>query len=159
MKKLSAPHDLRPGAKIKTKKYGYVTVVDYYNCHTVIVAFDNTGNVRATSSVKLRAGELVDKDIPPESEMVGDKYESAKYGILEVVSVEADNIVVLRKEDGTEVRLLTVTLAKMQKMSDSSFAEDNKDIKSVSLSSLAKTDKSSKEVNRLLKKMLKNYGD
>lgn len=36
MKKMEAPHDMQVGARFETKKHGCVTVVEYYNTHTVI---------------------------------------------------------------------------------------------------------------------------
>ncbi len=111
---MDAPLDMVNGAKFKTNKHGYVTVVDYYNCHTVIVAFDNTGNVRAISAAKLRSGLVTDRTVPPESIMVGEQFESAKHGLLTITQVESDNIVVLTTVNGEEIRMLLPTVQKMK---------------------------------------------
>ncbi|MGO1297967.1 MAG: hypothetical protein ACTMIA_11760, partial [Vibrio sp.] len=65
MKKLDAPHDMNVGARFETKKHGSVTVVEYYNTYTVIVVFENTGNIRATTATKLRSGQVQDRSVPP----------------------------------------------------------------------------------------------
>lgn len=100
------------GRDLKQKKHGYVTVIEYYNTHTVIVAFENTGNIRAISAAKLRSGQLADRSVPPESIMVGEKVESVKHGILTIVQVESENIVLLTTESGEEVRMLLPAVQK-----------------------------------------------
>ena len=72
MKKLDAPLDMQIGTRFETKKHGYVTVVEYYNTHTVIVAFENTGNIRSITAAKLRSGQLTDRSVPAQSFMVGE---------------------------------------------------------------------------------------
>ncbi|MDK9759319.1 hypothetical protein KIV40_29280, partial [Vibrio sp. D173a] len=64
---MDAPLDMQIGARFDTKKHGYVTVIEYYNTHTVIVAFENTGNIRAITAAKLRSGQLSDRSVPPQS--------------------------------------------------------------------------------------------
>lgn len=155
MKKHPAPSDLQAGSQFPTKKYGDVTVIDYYNCDTVLIFFNNTGTVRATTAVKLRAGDVIDRSATPNSMMVGETYFSPKFGILTIVSVDNNDIVSLKKENGEEVRLLMSTLKKMKKTKPN---QNSKDVKKVSLSSLSKTDKESKEINKIFKKVLKGYG-
>ncbi|MGF1754371.1 hypothetical protein L4C33_12325, partial [Vibrio makurazakiensis] len=92
---MEAPLDMNIGARFKTIKHGYVTVVEYYNCHTVIVAFENTGNIRSISATKLRTGQLSDRSVTPDSIMVGEQVESVKHGLLTITQVESENIVVL----------------------------------------------------------------
>ncbi len=114
---MDAPLDMQNGARFKTKKHGYVTVIEYYNTHTVIVAFENTGNIRAISAAKLRSGQLADRSVPPESIMVGEKVESVKHGILTIVQVESENIVLLTTESGEEVRMLLPAVQKNENQS------------------------------------------
>lgn len=158
MKKMDAPHDMQIGARFETKNHGYVTVVEYYNTHTVIVAFENTGNIRSITAAKLRSGQVSDRSVPPQSSMVGEKIESVKHGTLTIVQVESENIVVLENNEGEEVRML---MASVQKLRDSSEPEEEvQDTMKVptSLSALTKRSKKTKDVNRLLKKMLSDYG-
>lgn len=158
MKKMDAPHDMQIGARFETKNHGYVTVVEYYNTHTVIVAFENTGNIRSITAAKLRSGQVSDRSVPPQSSMVGEKIESVKHGTLTIVQVESENIVVLENNEGEEVRML---MASVQKLRDSSEPEEEvQDTVKVptSLSALTKRSKKTKDVNRLLKKMLSDYG-
>lgn len=158
MKKMDAPHDMQIGARFETKKHGFVTVVEYYNTHTVIVAFENTGNIRSITAAKLRSGQVSDRSVPPQSVMVGEKIESVKYGILTIVQVESENIVVLENSEGQEVRLI---MAAVQKLRDNSETEEEtQDSVKVpkSLSALTKRSKKTKDVNSLLKKMLSDYG-
>ncbi|MDE1254291.1 hypothetical protein L9W76_14115, partial [Vibrio aestuarianus] len=118
MKKMAAPLDMQIGARFETKKHGYVTVVEYYNTHTVIVAFENTGNIRSITAAKLRSGQLTDRSVPPQSLMVGEKVESVKHGLLTITQVESENIVVLENEYGEEIRML---LPAVQKLRDKPF--------------------------------------
>ncbi|WGY45899.1 MULTISPECIES: hypothetical protein [unclassified Vibrio] len=158
MKKMDAPHDMQIGARFETKKHGFVTVVEYYNTHTVIVAFENTGNIRSITAAKLRSGQVSDRSVPPQSVMVGEKIESVKHGILTIVQVESENIVVLENSEGQEVRLI---MAAVQKLRDNSETEEEtQDSVKVpkSLSALTKRSKKTKDVNSLLKKMLSDYG-
>ncbi|RTZ16476.1 hypothetical protein EJ063_06640 [Vibrio aquaticus] len=157
IKKLDAPRDMQIGARFETKKHGYVTVIEYYNTHTVIVAFENTGNIRSITAAKLRSGQVSDRSVPPQSSMVGEKLESVKHGVLTVVQVESENIVVLENEAGEEIRML---LPAVQKLRDR--IEDESEIAKpempTSLSALTKRNKKTKDVNSLLKKMLTDYG-
>ncbi|PML29439.1 hypothetical protein, partial [Vibrio sp. 10N.261.52.A1] len=111
---MEAPHDMNIGAKFKTNRHGYVTVVEYYNTHTVIVAFENTGNIRAISAAKLRTGQLTDRSVAPESIMIGEQVESVKHGILTITQVESENIVVLTNADNEEIRMLLPAVQKMK---------------------------------------------
>ncbi|GLR73355.1 hypothetical protein GCM10007855_02280 [Aliivibrio sifiae] len=158
MKKMDAPLDMVNGAKFKTNKHGYVTVVDYYNCHTVIVAFDNTGNVRAISAAKLRSGLVTDRTVPPESIMVGEQFESAKHGLLTITQVESDNIVVLTTVNGEEIRMLLPTVQKMKDKLEQLNAARNTQKSPASLSDLTKRNKKTKEINNMFNKILKDYG-
>lgn len=158
IKKMDAPHDMQIGARFKTQKHGYVNVVEYYNTHTVIVAFENTGNIRSTTAAKLRSGQVYDRAVPPQSSMVGEKLESAKHGTLTIVQVESDNIVVLENSAGEEIRMI---MASVQKLRDSREPEDEtQEVVKVptSLTALTKRSKKTKDVNSLLKKMLSDYG-
>lgn len=158
MKKMEAPHDMNIGARFKTNRHGYVTVVEYYNTHTVIVAFENTGNIRAISAAKLRIGQLTDRSVAPESIMIGEKVESVKHGILTITQVESENIVVLTNANNEEIRML---LPAVQKMKDKTEDVDNENVaspKPTSLSQLTKRNKKTKDVNSMLKKMLTDYG-
>ncbi|MEZ9776420.1 hypothetical protein [Vibrio sp. 10N.261.54.A5] len=155
---MEAPHDMNIGAKFKTNRHGYVTVVEYYNTHTVIVAFENTGNIRAISAAKLRTGQLTDRSVAPESIMIGEKVESVKHGILTITRVESENIVVLTNANNEEIRML---LPAVQKMKDKTEEVDSENIaspKPTSLSELTKRNKKTKDVNSMLKKMLTDYG-
>lgn len=158
MKKMEAPLDMVNGAKFKTNKHGYVTVVDYYNCHTVIIAFDNTGNVRAISAAKLRNGLVTDRDVPPESIMVGEQFESAKHGLLTITQVESENMVVLTTVDGEEIRMLWPTVQKMKDKLEQLDAARNTKKSPTSLSDLTKRNKKTKEINNMFNKILKDYG-
>ncbi len=158
MKKMEAPHDMNNGARFKTNRHGYVTVVEYYNTYTVIVAFENTGNIRAISAAKLRTGQLTDRSVAPESIMIGEKVESVKHGILTITQVESENIVVLTNANNEEIRML---LPAVQKMKDKTEDVDNENVaspKPTSLSQLTKRNKKTKDVNSMLKKMLTDYG-
>lgn len=159
MKKMDAPHDMRIGARFETKKHGYVTVVEYYNTHTVIVAFENTGNIRSITAAKLRKGLVSDRSVPPQSSMVGEKIDSEKYGTLTIVQVESDNIVVLENSAGDEIRLIMAAVQKLRDSSETTADSDHDSMKiPTSLSALTKRSKKTKDVNSLLKKMLSDYG-
>lgn len=155
---MDAPLDMQNGARFKTKKHGYVTVIEYYNTHTVIVAFENTGNVRAISAAKLRSGQLADPSVPPESIMVGEKIESVKHGLLTIVQVESENIVLLTDEKGEEVRMLLPAVQKMKLKAGEGEIQKEEPKMPMSLSALTKRNKKTKDVNNLLKKMLTDYG-
>lgn len=158
IKKMDAPHDMKIGARFETKNHGYVTVVEYYNTHTVIVVFENTGNIRSITAAKLRSGQVSDRSVPPQSSIVGEKIESVKYGPLTIVQVESENIVVLKNNEGEEVRML---MAAVQKFRESIELEEEfeETVKvPTSLNALTKRSKKTKDVNRLLKKMLSDYG-
>ena len=157
-KKMDAPLDMQNGARFKTKKHGYVTVIEYYNTHTVIVAFENTGNVRAISAAKLRSGQLADRSVPPESIMVGEKIESVKHGLLTIVQVESENIVLLTNDKGEEVRMLLPAVQKMKLKAGEGDIQKEEPKMPMSLSALTKRNKKTKDVNNLLKKMLTDYG-
>ena len=157
-KKMAAPQDMQNGAIFSTKKYGLVRVIEYYNTHTVIVFFENTGNIRSISAAKLRSGLLADRSVPPESIMVGEKIKSQKHGLLTIVQVESENIVLLINDSGEEVRLLLPTVQKMKLKAneDKIIKEEPKEL--ISLSSLTKRNKKTKDINTLMKKMLTDYG-
>ncbi len=153
-----APQDMQNGATFKTKKYGVVRILEYYNTHTVIVFFENTGNIRAISAAKLRNGLLADRSVPPESIMVGEKIESLKHGLLTIVQVESENIILLKNDSGEEVRLLLPTVKKMKlKASEDKIIKEEPKLP-MSLSALTKRNKKTKDINTLLKKMLTDYG-
>ncbi|AZL87148.1 hypothetical protein EIJ81_21640 [Aliivibrio salmonicida] len=157
---MNAPLDMGNGAKFKTNKHGYVTVVDYYNCHTIIIAFDNTGNVRSISAAKLRSGLVTDRSVPPESMMVGEQFESAKHGLLTITHVESDNIVVLTTADGEELRMLLPAVQKMKDKLEQLNAARNTKKSPASLSDLTKRNKKTKEtkeINNMFNKILKDY--
>lgn len=158
IKKLEAPHDMQIGARFETKKHGYVTVIEYYNTHTVIVAFENTGNIRSITAAKLRSGQVSDRSVPPQSSMVGEKVESIKHGILTIIQVESENIVVLENEEGEEVRMLLPAVQKLKDKVDELESEKEAPELPTSLSALTKRNKKTKDVNSLLKKMLTDYG-
>ncbi|WP_196588111.1 hypothetical protein [Aliivibrio fischeri] len=155
---MDAPLDMQNGARFKTKKHGYVTVIEYYNTHTVIVAFENTGNIRSISAAKLRSGQLADRSVPPESIMVGEKVESVKHGVLTIVQVESENIVLLTTESGEEVRMLLPAVQKMKTKAEEQTSTKEEPELPTSLSALTKRNKKTKDVNNLLKKMLTDYG-
>jgi len=157
IKKQEAPHDMQIGARFETKKHGYVTVIEYYNTHTVIVAFENTGNIRSITAAKLRSGQVSDRSVPPQSSMVGEKVESVKHGILTIIQVESENIVVLENELGEEIRMLLPAVQKLRDRVEEE-AEISKPEMPTSLSALTKRNKKTKDVNSLLKKMLTDYG-
>ncbi len=158
MKKMEAPHDMNIGAKFKTNRHGYVTVVEYYNTHTVIVAFENTGNIRAISAAKLRTGQLTDRSVAPESIMIGEQVESVKHGILTITQVESENIVVLTNADNEEIRMLLPAVQKMKDKVEDIDEDKFEASKPTSLSQLTKRSKKTKDVNSMLKKMLTDYG-
>ncbi|MGR5367945.1 hypothetical protein [Photobacterium damselae] len=155
---MAAPQDMQNGSRFKTKKHGYVKVIDYFNTNTVIVYFENTGNIRAISAAKLRLGQLTDRTVPPESMMVGEKVRSVKYGTLTITQVESENIVLLTNNKGEKIRLLLATVQKMRHKTD----EDENDKESLevptSLRDLTKRNKKARDVNTLLKKILTDYG-
>lgn len=152
---MAAPLDMYNGAKFKTNKYGYVNIIEYYNCHTVIVAFENTGNIRAISATKLRHGNVPDRDIPPESIMVGERVESIKHGWLTITKVESENIVLMINEQNEEIRML---LPAVQKMKDKSVEIENMKSEVKAPTSLKDLTKRSKSINNMMKKMLTDYG-
>lgn len=157
IKKQEAPHDMQIGARFETKKHGYVQVIEYYNTHTVIVAFENTGNIRAITAAKLRSGQVPDRSVPPQSSMVGETVESLKHGILTIMQVESENIVVLENEAGEEIRMLLPAVQKLRDRIEDE-TEAPKPEMPTSLSALTKRNKKTKDVNSLLKKMLTDYG-
>ncbi|MFG0774003.1 hypothetical protein ACF8PD_19505 [Vibrio plantisponsor] len=162
VKKLEAPHDMKIGARFETKKHGYVSVIEYYNTYTVIVAFENTGNIRSIAAAKLRSGQLTDRSVPPQSLLIGQEVETEQYGILTISNIESENIVVLTNFDGEEFRLL---LSVVQGLIDNSEVNEdtiisNKPLKlPTSLSELTKRNKKTRDVNSMLRKMLTDYGD
>ncbi len=111
---METPVDMVIGTKFKTNRHGYATVLDYYNCYTVIVGFENTGNIRSISSTKLRSGQFVDRLVPPKSIIIGEKIQSIKYGVLTIRAIESENIVVLTNSDNKEIRLLLPSVQKMR---------------------------------------------
>lgn len=158
MKKMAAPLDMQIGARFETKKHGYVTVVEYYNTHTVIVAFENTGNIRSITAAKLRSGQLTDRSVPPQSLMVGEKVESVKHGLLTITQVESENIVVLENEYGEEIRMLLPAVQKLREKLEHTYNVQENPVLPTSLSALTKRNKKTKDVNSLLKKILTDYG-
>jgi hypothetical protein len=146
------------GARFETKKHGYVTVVEYYNTHTVIVAFENTGNIRSITAAKLRSGQLTDRSVPVQSSMVGETIQSPNHGLLTIIQVESDNIVVLENELGDEVRMLLPAVQKLRDKAEDTVEDSDKPQLPTSLSALTKRNKKTKDVNKLLKKMLTDYG-
>ncbi len=158
LKKMDAPHDMQIGARFESKKHGYVTVVEYYNTHTVIVAFENTGNIRSITAAKLRAGQLTDRSVPVQSSLVGESVYSSKYGQLTIIQVESENIVVLEDEDGEEIRMLLPAVQKLREKQEEPEENNEKIELPTSLSALTKRNKKTKDVNSLLKKMLTDYG-
>ncbi|WP_375750517.1 hypothetical protein [Vibrio sp. HN007] len=161
IKKMDPPHDMQIGTKFNTKRHGYVTVIEYYNTHTVIVAFENTGNIRSITAAKLRSGQLTDRSVPPQSLLIGQKVDSDKHGALTIIKVESENIVVLENEYGEEVRLLLATVQKLIDKTESSEQVDEDKTSPelpTSLSALTKRNKKTRDVNSLLRKMLNDYG-
>lgn len=158
IKKMDAPHDMQIGARFETQKHGYVTVVEYYNTHTVIVAFENTGNIRSITAAKLRSGQVLDRSVPPQSSMVGEKIESVKHGTLTIVQVESENIVVLENDKGEQVRMIMAAVQKLRDSGDAVNADQQSVKLPTSLTALTKRSKKTKDVNSLLKKMLSDYG-
>ena len=53
------------GSVFKTKNYGDVVVLDYYNARDVTIKFLNTGNVRKTGTSELKKGEIRDNEAFP----------------------------------------------------------------------------------------------
>ncbi|EDL55823.1 hypothetical protein AAFX24_09945 [Vibrio mediterranei] len=155
---MDAPLDMQIGARFETKKHGYVTVVEYYNTHTVIVAFENTGNIRSITAAKLRSGQLTDRSVPVQSSMVGETIQSPNHGLLTIIQVESDNIVVLENELGDEVRMLLPAVQKLRDKAEDTVEDSDKPQLPTSLSALTKRNKKTKDVNKLLKKMLTDYG-
>lgn len=155
MKKIAAPLDMFNGSKFKTNKYGYVSIVEYYNCHTVIVAFENTGNIRAISAAKLRSGNVPDRDVPPESILIGERVKSLKHGWLTITKVESENIVLLVNEHNEEVQMLLPAVQKMKNKLNEIEGEKSELNKPISLKDLTKRNKN---VNSIVKKMLTDYG-
>ena len=158
IKKMDAPLDMQVGARFDTKKHGYVTVIEYYNTHTVIVAFENTGNIRAITAAKLRSGQLSDRSVPPQSTLVGETVQSPKHGTLTITSVESGNIVVMANREGEEVRMLLPAVQKMRDREEEVISDKESPKMPTSLSALTKRNKKTKDVNSLLKKMLTDYG-
>lgn len=158
IKKMDAPLDMQIGARFETKKHGYVSVVEYYNTHTVIVAFENTGNIRSITAAKLRSGQLTDRSVPVQSSLVGETVQSPKHGILTIAQVESENIVVLLKEDGEEIRMLLPAVQKLKDKTEENEENPTEVQMPTSLSALTKRNKKTKDVNSLLKKMLTDYG-
>jgi hypothetical protein len=155
VKKIVAPLDMLNGTKFKTNKYGYVSVVEYYNCHTVIVTFENTGNIRSISAAKLRSGNVPDRAIPPESIMVGERVKSLKHGWLTITKVESENIIIMANEQNEEIRMLLPAVQKMKnKLNEIENIKSDAN-KPISLKDLTKKNKN---VNTLVKKMLTDYG-
>lgn len=155
MKKIAAPLDMLNGTKFKTNKYGYVSVVEYYNCHTVIVTFANTGNIRSISAAKLRSGNVPDRAIPPESIMVGERVNSLKHGWLTITKVESENIIIMVNEQNEEIRMLLPAVQKMKNKLNEIENIKSDTNKPISLKDLTKRNKN---VNILVKKMLTDYG-
>lgn len=157
MKKLDAPSDMQIGTRFATKKHGYAVVVEYYNTYTVIIAFENTGNIRSTTAAKLRCGQVLDRSVPSQSTLVGKIFISEKYGPLTVVQVDSNNIVVLKNSAGEEIRMIRASVEKLRETSTSDTTQEALQAPT-SLSALTKRSKKTKDVNSLLKKMLADYG-
>ncbi|MCW8349033.1 hypothetical protein MD535_23870 [Vibrio sp. ZSDZ65] len=158
IKKMDAPKDMQIGAFFETKRHGSVMIVEYYNTHTVIVAFKNTGHIRSTTAAKIRSGQITDRSVPPQSSMVGRKYESLKHGLLTIKQIESENIVVLESENGEEVRMLLPAVQKLKEQIEEEYESDDELELPTSLSALTKRNKKTKDVNSLLKKMITEYG-
>jgi hypothetical protein len=157
-KKMEAPIDMQKGARFETKSHGFVTVIDYYNTHTVIVAFENTGNIRSITASKLRAGQITDRAAPIQSSMVGETVLSPKHGLLTITQVESENVILLETEEGEEIRMLRPAVQKLRERSHDVDMEKEQPQLPTSLSALTKRNKKTKDVNKLLKKMLTDYG-
>jgi hypothetical protein len=158
IKKMDAPHDMQIGARFETKSHGYVTVVEYYNTHTVIVAFENTGNIRSITASKLRAGQITDRAAPIQSSMVGETVLSPQYGLLTITQVESENVILLETEEGEEIRMLRPAVQKLRESSNEADLKKEQPQLPTSLSALTKRNKKTKDVNKMLKKMLTDYG-
>ncbi|SEF40566.1 hypothetical protein [Vibrio hangzhouensis] len=158
MKKQTPPSYLAKGARFKTDKHGYVTVIDYYNHYTIIVEFENTGNIRATTSAKLRSGDVSDRSVPPDSMMVGKVVQSEKHGELTIDRFESDKLVLLRTAEGEEVRMLFPALQNLIDQQNNPSDTSEEEPKVTSLNDLTKRNKKTRDVNKLLKKMLRDYG-
>lgn len=124
----------------------------------MIVEFENTGNIRATTSAKLRNGDVTDRSVPPDSMMVGKTVDSAKYGLLTIEKFESENLVLLKTVDNEEVRMLLPALQKLLDQPNKEKLELDEEKKPVTLGDLTKRNKKTKDVNKMLKKMLKDYG-
>lgn len=135
---MKAPLDMYIGNEFKTNKHGNVIIIDYYNCHTVIVAFKNTGNIRSISAAKLRRGKLSDCLISPESIMVGDEIQSIKHGLLTILAVESENMVVLTNRNNEEIRMLLPSVQKMKNKIDKLKKQTGEKITPTSLNQLIK---------------------
>ncbi|MGR5499621.1 hypothetical protein ACQKP3_02760 [Vibrio sp. DNB22_10_4] len=155
---MDAPHDMQIGARFETKSHGYVTVVEYYNTHTVIVVFENTGNIRSITASKLRAGQITDRAAPIQSSMVGETVLSPKHGLLTITQVESENVILLETEEGEEIRMLRPAVQKLRESSNEADLEKEQPQLPTSLSALTKRNKKTKDVNKMLKKMLTDYG-
>lgn len=158
VKKMDAPHDMQIGARFETKRHGLVTVIEYYNTHTVIVAFENTGNIRSITAAKLRAGQLSDRSVPAQSNMVGEKIESPKHGVLTITQIESGNIVVLETDEGKEVRLLFPAVQRLKDRMEEAEDKEFEPESPTSLSELTKRNKKTRDANSILKKVLTDYG-
>lgn len=155
MKKIAAPLDMHNGTKFKTNKYGYVSIVEYYNCHTVIVTFENTGNIRSISAAKLRSGNVPDRAVPPESILVGERVKSVKHGWLTITKVESENIVLMLNENNEEIQMLLPAVQKMKNKLNKIEMVKSETNKPISLKDLTKRNKN---VNSIVKKLLTDYG-
>ena len=62
---LALKKDEYEGKVFKTKNYGDVVVLDYYNARDVTIKFLNTGNVRKTGTSELKKGEIRDNEAFP----------------------------------------------------------------------------------------------
>jgi len=155
VKKIAAPLDMQNGTRFKTNKYGYVNIVEYYNCHTVIVSFENTGNIRSISAAKLRSGNVPDRNVPPESILLGEKVYSLKHGWLTVTKVESENIVILTNKKNEKIQMLLPAVQKMRNQSNEIEEMKSQTNKAISLKDLTKRNKA---VNSIVKKMLSDYG-
>lgn len=62
---LALKKDEYEGNVFKTKNYGDVVVLDYYNARDVTIKFLNTGNVRKTGTSELKKGEIRDNEAFP----------------------------------------------------------------------------------------------
>jgi len=155
VKKIAAPRDMKNGTRFKTNKYGYVKVVEYYNCHTVIVSFENTNNIRSISAAKLRSGNVVDRNVLPESILLGEEVYSLKHGWLTVTKVESENIVILANKNNENIQMLLPAVQKMRNQSNEIEELKAQTNKAISLKDLTKRNKA---VNSIVKKMLSDYG-